>query len=286
MRDDEEKKILMRFRIIIPALFALSGAIASASDIAMDIRQTGIDTDHGGHFEIGLGYEYSSALSAEADGSSSQSNGIVVNLGGAYHYKGLFIEAALESYDGLNLGYQIVSNTDWSVDLLATSLSGDLSIGDESDNKTADQKLVERDSLYAGAGIRLTRYLGDYVLQGRIVSDIYKDNGVRASARAGRNWQLRNWNLHGIVSYDYASSKTMAYLVGITDEEATDQFVAYAPDAGSAISVELGAAYPISEHVVWNTRLLHTQYSDEVSQSSLLAEDQFTGFRTTLNYVF
>lgn len=276
----------MQLRFILPAMFALWAMMASAGDIAMDVRQTSIDSEQGGYFEIGIGYEYSSSIDAVADGSSDQSSGGVINLGGAYYYRGLFIEAAMETYDGLNLGYQVVGNENWSVDLLASSLSGDFTIEDEASTLSADQQLVDRDSLYNGAGIRLTRYLGHTVLQGRLVDDIHNGNGLRASARLGRNWQLRNWNLHGIVSYDYASAKTMEYLVGITDEEATERFVAYKPGAGSAVSLELGAAYPVSEHVVWNTRLLHTQFSDEVSDSPLLVDDHHTGFSTTLNYVF
>ena len=276
----------MQLRLTLPVMFALWAMMASAGDIAMDVRQTNIDSAQGGYFEIGVGYEYSSSIDAEADGSSDQSSGGVINLGGAYYYKGFFIEAAMETYDGLNLGYQVIGREDWSVDLLASSLSGNFSIEDEANIASADQQLVDRDSLYNGAGIRLTRYLGQTVLQGRLVDDIHKGNGLRASARLGRNWQQRNWNLHGIVSYDYASAKTMEYLVGITDEEATERFGAYQPDAGSAVSLELGAAYPVSEHIVWNTRLLHTQFSDEVSDSPLLVDDQHTSFRTTLNYVF
>lgn len=276
----------MQLRFLLPVMFALCAMVASAGDIAMDVRQTNIDSEQGGYFEIGVGYEYSSSIGAEADGSGDQSSGGVVNLGGAYYYRGFFIEAAMETYDGLNLGYQIVANENWSVDLLASSLSGEFTIDDESSTKSADQKLIDRNSLYNGAGIRLTRYLGDTVLQARLVSDIYKDNGVRGSTRLGKNWQLRNWNLHGIVSYDYASAKTLEYLVGVSDEEVTERFSAYKPDAGSAVSLELGAAYPISENIVWNTRLLHTHFSDEVSDSPLLVDDHFTGFRTTLNYVF
>lgn len=276
----------MQLRFLLPAMLALWAMVASAGDIAMDVRQTNIDSEQGGYFEIGVGYEYSSSIGAEADGSSDQSSGGVVNLGGAYYYRGFFIEAAMETYDGLNLGYQIVANENWSMDLLASSLSGEFNIDDESSAKSADQKLIDRDSLYNGAGIRLTRYLGNTVLQARLVSDIYKDNGVRASARLGRNWQLRNWNLHGIVSYDYASAKTLEYHVGVSDKEVTERFSAYKPDAGSAMSLELGAAYPVSENIVWNTRLLHTQFSDEISDSPLLVDDQYTVFRTTLNYVF
>lgn len=276
----------MQLRFLLPAMLALWAMVASAGDIAMDVRQTNIDSEQGGYFEIGVGYEYSSSIDAVVDGSSDQSSGGVINLGGAYYYKGLFIEAAMETYDGLNLGYQLVGNENWSVDLLASSLSGNFTVEDEASSASADQQLVDRNSLYNGAGIRLTRYFGHTVLQGRLVDDIHEGNGLRASARLGRNWQQRNWNLHGIVSYDYASAKTMEYLVGITDEEATERFVAYKPGGGSAVSLELGAAYPVSEHVVWNARLLHTQFSDEVSDSPLLVDDQRTSFTTTLNYVF
>lgn len=278
--------VSMGLKRLFPLFFLLLALVAKAGDIAMDVRQTSVDSHGGGFFEIGLGLEYISGINATATGEDDEGVGLELNIGGAYFYKGFFIEAAVESYDGLNLGYQVLGNQDWSIDLLASSLSGEFFLDSENRAKSADEQLVERNSLYNGAGLRVTRYLGDYVLQGRLVNDIYKDNGLRASARFGRNWQLRNWNLHSIASVDYASEKTTRYLVGITEAEATERFAAYQPDAGMALSLELGAAYPVNEHLVWNTRLLHTRYSDEVADSPLLTDDNFTGFRTTLNYVF
>jgi len=275
--------MLLRITLLLLSLLVLP---VSASDIAMDIRQNSVDAEGGGFFEIGLGFQYSSGVNKEAGGGDDEESSVELNLGGAYFYKGFFVEAAIDTYDGLNLGYQLVGDQEWSVDVLFSSLSGEFFLDSETKAKSAEAKLIDRTSLYNGAGVRITRYFNDYVVQGRLVSDIYKNNGIRASARLGRNWQLRNWNLHSIASLDYASAKTMRYLVGITNEEATPLFTAYRPKSGTAVSLELGAAYPVSEHVVWSSRLLHTQYSPEVANSPLLVDDVFTGFRTTLSYVF
>lgn len=259
---------------------------AHASDIALDVRQGQVDVESDWYFEVGVGLEYQSAIDARATGPAKSSSGGVINLGGALYYKRFFIEAAMESYDGLNLGYQLLADEHWQLDLLASSLSGEFYFEDDRKGQTADEKLVERESLYNGAGFRLTRRLGDTVLQARLVDDIYKSNGLRASVRLGRRWQRRNWQLHGIASVDYASAKTLEYLVGVGEDEATERFPAYAPDAGSAVSLELGAAKPLSQDVVWSTRLLYTRYSDEVAQSPLVTDDDYIGFRTLVSYVF
>lgn len=277
------KKMLISLLWLFPVLIAVI-ASARAADIAHDVRSGDGGQEQGGYFEVGVSLAYDHNPLAQLNGESNNNSGFGLELAGAYFYKGFFIELAHGTYDGLNLGYQLGANDAWKLDLIATSLDGSYTTGDDSDNP--DEALLDRDSLYNGAGFRLTRYAGPYVLQGRLVSDIHDNNGVSASARLGRNWQVRNWNFHSIASLDYASGRTLNYYLGVTDEEATARFPAYTAKHGTAVSIEVGATLPVSQNLVWRSAFMHTIYSDEVTDSPLFDRDNYTGLNTSLSYVF
>lgn len=261
---------------------------AHASDIASDVRQyTDSRQGNNSYFEIGLQANYHEQLFDTLSGKPENDAEIGLSFSGAYYYKRLFLEAAQGSYDGLSLGVQLINTDVWALDLLASSLSARF-IDDDPDNtnKTKDQILLERENWYNGAGLRLTTYVNEYVLQAKVVSDIYDDNGLTASLRLGRSWPWRNGSVHAIGSIDYASSDTVAYQVGVTEAEATERFGVYSPGAGLAYSVEIGTTFPLTERIVWQAAGRFTQLSDEYGDSPLLVDDEAASIRTSISYVF
>jgi len=257
-----------------------------AADIATDIREesTGPDTSDGGFFEFGV------SLNQFTDGEGLTA-GFAPVLGFAYRKRGFFAEFHINATDAENLGYNLWNNNRWSIDLLGISGSvsrrgRSLEIGDNSSDVRGDKAILNRPTLYLGTGIRLTGYFGNAVFQFRLLDDLINHNGVTSSARIGYNRQLKNWNVHGILIASYASKEANDFWYGVDDNKATERFTPYEPDSSFEFSTELGASYPINEHVVFRSILQFKPFSKEITNSPLIDSNFAVRSMTSLNYVF
>ncbi|MGI9295452.1 MAG: MipA/OmpV family protein [Pseudomonadales bacterium] len=265
---------------------------AIAADIASDVRSGGgvPDTSDGGYFEIGVAAGYLANPRVNDDDDEGWEVGL--SLAGGYRYKGFFVEASQGTFDGLNLGYNLWNNKHWSVDLLASSLNGDIDTdnADRIDNRLTeaqrDKELIDRDTFYSGAGIRLTGYYDDYILQYRFVTDTHGGNGVTSTARLGKSWQVKNWNFHGVVSAEYTSATTNRYWLGISAAEATTRFPEYDPGASVSFNAEVGVTYPLSKDWVFRSFARFGLLPDEQKNSPLADDDQWVLFLNSISYVF
>lgn len=266
----------------------------TASDIARDVRKANESPliENGGYFELGIGAKALNQVSVQEDPKDDKDTvyGIGFALGGEYRFKGLFIEASEGSLDGINLGYTLWNNATWQADLIAASVDGsfrsDNDIEETDTEEQRNKKLIERDTLRIGAGVRVTGYLNDHIIQYRLVGDTFDGNGFETSLRFGRHWQYQNWNFHGIVGASYLSAKASRYLWGISEDDATEKFAAYTPSAGVTLQAEFGVTYPMSEHWVFRTTTRYIQFSDEKSDSPLYKDDHLSAIFATINYVF
>ncbi|TVZ37933.1 outer membrane scaffolding protein for murein synthesis (MipA/OmpV family) [Alteromonadaceae bacterium 2753L.S.0a.02] len=244
----------LRFSVL-GFLLALSLTPAvNAADIAGDVQSAGVNlNEDGGYLELGagIGYVHNSYNTRQ----SQETRDAFADIDGSFVYrkKGFFIEIVQGTQDGLNLGYNVWQNPRWSVDLLGASmnqfydpdLDTDIKPGD--DEATRNEKLYNRHSFYLGTGVRVSHYIDNYVIQYRLVTDTLGGNGVVSTLRAGRGWQLRNWNFHGIVSASYVSAETNNYWFGVKDWQATEKYPAYSSDATLSFSLQFGLAKPITE---------------------------------------
>lgn len=270
----------------------MQSSVVLAGDIAHEVRNGGSSPGHNSYFELGavtyIHTEYKTPKNPEKEINTNA--GVSLIIGGAYHYKGLFLEAAYGSFDGLNIGYNLWSNNGWSVDLLAASVRGgltsdnDIKVGDS--DQIRSNKLLDRNTFYSGAGVRVTGYLGDYIMQYRLVSDTHGGNGISSSIRMGRHWQIQNWNFHGVAGIEYKSKKTNNYLWGISQAQATERFSEYEADAGFSPHAELGLAYPMSENWVFRTFARYEYLSSEAKDSPLVEKDYIVNLNVSINYVF
>jgi len=262
------------------------GNPAVAADIVTDVRaeSTGPDIRDGGFFEFGV------SLNQFTDGEGLSARFAPV-IGFAYRKRGFFAESHLSSTDATHLGYNLWNNNRWSFDLIG--LSGSVSrrgrsreVEDDSSDVRGDKAILNRPTLYSGTGIRLTGYFGNAVFQFRLVDDLINHNGVTSTARIGYNRQLKNWNVHGILSASYASKEANDFWYGVDDDKATERFTPYKPDSSFEFSAELGASYPINEHVVFRSILQYKPFSNEIVNSPLVDSDFAVRSITSLNYVF
>jgi len=269
------------------AITLLGASCAQAADIAAEIRKgaEGPDDSNGGFFEYGISTNYTKHL----DGPKSR---LTFSAAFAYRYKGLFVEAVHQGVDGLNLGYNIYSGEQWAMDVLLSSPGGtitnekkpdDPSVADEAEREFL---LTTRDSFYNGAGIRLTGYFGNAIFQYRLLSDVHNNKGIISSARLGYSKQIRNWNLHSVVSAVYTSAKTNNYLFGIEPEEATTRYPTYRLGSTFRYAAEVGVTHPITEHIVFRSTARYVLRAEDVANSPLADWKNAGVVNTTFSYVF
>lgn len=264
-----------------------------ANDIAKSVRDgRGNEAHEGGSFELGavMGYIHNPHTLTQRLYDDWHAD---IDASGEFRYKNFFFEASQGTQDGLNIGYTLWYNKDWSVDVLAASMIGSLS--DERDDdkikptdneEVRNKKIENRDTFYLGTGFRITRYINEYVLQYRFVFDTYQNNGVVNTLRVGRGWQYRNWHFSTILSAQYNSAKTNNYLFGISTNQATEQYSEFNADDGVSYSLLFNATRPLTEKWVMRAYVGGIKLSSDIKQSPLLEDNDFTVALLSFNYVF
>ena len=265
---------------------------ALANDITHSVRSAAdpIATTEN-YLELGIMFSAGNAPSFD-----NESNFIDVSwvVNGSYNWNGLFIENYSESGHGITFGYNAFNNDNWSLDLTVTTDWWQNNF----DNNGQYPGLNNKDySDPLTVGTRLTGYLGNNTVQFSIDQDATGEhNGTTVSALIGRNWQVRNWNFHGIVGVEYSSAQLNEYYVGVSAERAASSRFAHRQNAVSAyeagdsfsFSTELGVTYPISENWLFRATARAATISDELTDSPyyVVKESLSTSFRTSLSYVF
>jgi len=277
---------MKRFYLTLAATVLISGSV-QAADIGRDVRRgsNGPDYSNGGYLEFGIGV---TLRDYDRDSRSQAPLGFNINLAGAYRYKRFFFESSYGS-DGLTLGYSAWNNDRWAIDLIGSSAKGFIAPGetdiDYANSSDAERELavLDRNTFYNGAGVRVTGYFGNTIFQYRLVSDIHKNNGVTSSVRLGYSRQLRNWNFHSVVSANYASRKTSQYWYGVSEEEASERFPKN--NIGTTIKYvgEVGVTYPVTEKIVFRS----TAFYQKIDEKMAIKGNQLNGtVNATISYVF
>lgn len=294
----KEIRTALPTRVLLVACLAISIAAPTrlmARDIAIDItgQEAREATQNGGFLELGIGFSGGRRLLHQPDESQSEdfSLGISLNLSTGYRYNRFFIEATESSFDGLNAGFTLVNSGRWTVDFLLANLAGSVTVVSDAPpppetEQERNEAILDRDSLFIAAGARVTGYFGDNIVQFRLVSDWYDDNGISASARVGRQWQVGNLNFQALGGVRYHSQDFSQYLYGVSEEEQSVRFPAYDADDALIPEAEIGLRIPLGKDWVYSNRLRYRYYPETITDSPLVANNSDVTFNTALLYVF
>jgi len=256
--------------------------ISVANDISHKLRNaTEENNTTENYFELGLGAAIGVGPSLTNDDDKWKGLGIIIN--GSYNWNGLFIEKHGESRDPLLFGYNAYESEAWSFDLVVGPQFFSLNF----DDKFKDLDERTGSDMFGG---RLTGYLGDMVVQFNLKHDIGGySKGTSASALLGRNWQVRNWNFHGLLGLSFSDSHITDYYYGVNEAEAArSQFTEYNPGASVNFSAEAGVTYPITQDWVFRSTARFHKVSDVAMNSPLFETTRSTAMSlsATISYVF
>ena len=267
------------FSIVFGLLLCAQTTISSAADISRDVRTGREDEsiDHGGYLEIGFTAGYSGLPVVGAE-----TNYFNITLGGHYRFRRFFIDALVEGYNQFQLGLNLYSGPNWSVDLLgAASERGiDSNFSDELDT------FIDRPPAFNG-GLRATTYSGEFIAQLEALQDISDThNGFTLTGIFGRKWLVRNWNLHALVGARFQSGAVLDYQFGIDSDEATDRFPAYEADSGTTFVTEFGITYPINEYWVFRGTARWWEVPHSVFNSPFITGEDYLVATGSLTFVY
>lgn len=254
------------------------------ADIARQIRSGDSVEDlrqDGGYFEVGFGIGgVSHKLFKGGEGNHL---GLLGGVSAGYQWNGLFVELFQESEKRLVFGYNVLNNSNWSIDLVL----GPEHRGINKEQSQLFETLRKRQADLSG-GIRATGYFANDIIQFEVREELTnKHGGFTTSLLAGRSWQLRNTNTHAILGLHHSSSEVVDYYWGVNQSEASSTFNQYTAGASTGLSAEFGITYPLTENWVFRSKLKYFYHSDAVTNSPLLASDtpHRAVFSISFNYV-
>ncbi|NRA60202.1 MAG: MipA/OmpV family protein [Psychrobium sp.] len=270
------------------AVLATLSTSAFAEDISYSLRNSSSNINQdGGYLELGIGAEFSNTAHLTDTKDWSASGHLVLN--GRYQWKGLFIEAYGASQDPLTIGYNAINYKNWSFDIVSgpknTGVSGDLD-----DRFSGRFSGLDERKLDFMVGGRLTGYYDGAIVQFRVQKDVTnKHGGINATALYGKSWQLKNWNVHGLVGLAYNSKDVNDYYLGVNSQEAArTNFSEYKGKDSVIFTSEIGVTYPVSESWVFRATAKYAHKPKAIDNSPLWAKTQNNevSLISSITYVF
>jgi len=260
---------------IVTAVWLLNVSGTSiAGDIAREI-QLG-DSDNGGFAELGIVFQTARLpllgfTDQEPEGSRDTLNSLNIGIQGRLAFKGFFAEVIEDSFSDITLGYSVKNTDSYSLDFIASSSFNDI----ERNGYSGYESIEDREGDIS-LGFRSSFYNGDDIFQYELVSDAAGSHGgVMASVQYGRQYQLRNWNLHTLLGVRYFSEKVVDHYFGVTAAESTETLPEYSAKQGLMPTVLFGATLPLNEKWVFRAHSEYSYLPDSVSNSPLAQGDDF-----------
>ena len=255
--------------------------------------------ESGGYLEIGAAAYAERSIRARLDGEGRRPSdaGTGFYIAGAWRKGPVFIEGRRGGLDGASLGLTLWHDRGRALELLAAHLPGsvelsftvdddDDDVDAEADDRTRSAELLGRDQIVGTSGLRYREYRGDTLLQASAVIDWQHGNGLLVGLHAGRQWQLANWNLQGVVGLRGAGAALVDYLYGIDDDEATARFAAYRGENTVFGEADVGITRALGRNWILGSNLRVRYFGDGITDSPLVAADDALSAELGVAYVF
>ena len=276
----------MNIRLLVAPFLVLTSLSASAADIAREVVTSSDRSDGYAEFSFMLGTGREPLIGFNGKNSIEESDDQInfLNLGldARFRYKDVFIELVEDSFSNITLGYIVSTSNSGSLELIGTNVFDIV----ERDEIPGLESINDRDGDF-NLGFRSSTYRGDSVFQFELMADVSNAHeGVIGAVHVGRQKQIRNWNLHGLLGARLFSDKVADYYMGVSPDEATADIPEYRAKAGVLPSIQVGATLPLSEKWIFETQVQYTHLPDSISDSPLAQGDAIYAAQVGVSYVF
>ncbi len=220
---------------------------------------------------------------------------LIIGLPIDLYYKGFFLQSnnrrSIEWQHGSELGYQLITEKDWSLDILLKNyLIGyepDEIIKDNGETIPELEGLSDRDPAY-GLALRYSTFIENdlYTLD---IASLDVDNGGSSWLVEGFYSHLipyRNWDIYFGVGLTYYSSETVNYYVGVSEAEATPARPYYNPSGSFRVQAEIYAQYPIAKKWTFDAGITQSYFDNNFADSPLTKSQSSTQINVGVKYVF
>ncbi|WP_299944933.1 MipA/OmpV family protein [uncultured Microbulbifer sp.] len=249
------------------------------------------DDFQGGYLKVGYGYK------SEVGPSDDEAKGGTLFVSGRYQVKwGFFIEAASGANrldQSINVGFNFYNTEQWQFDLTSVRAHGRNKYGYGQPGFHQEEKIKSSEML----GLRATGLFENQLLQLVVApysfNDEYND-GVYASLFASNAWQIKNWEVYASAGLVYRSEEILDYYYSTTELQSQLDFPDYQAGAGIDFVGQIGASYPISENLLFETYYRYTNISSSITDSPIMKliiasperKEYITEFGVLFSYVF
>jgi len=276
----------VKFRLLTLLALALMSFYANAADIARAVVTSSDRSDAYAELKLSVITANIPAIGLNEHDSVEDSDDVETSLGieldARFRYKNLFLDFVADSFSNIAIGYSVHDSNTSSHEVLITNVFNDI----RRNNVLGFETITEREG-DANLGFRSNFYRGANVFQLELMRDVsHSHEGVIGSLQFGRQKQIRNWNLHGLIGARYFSDKVVDYYFGVSPDEAVAAIPQYTGKASVMPSIEIGATLPLSEKWLFKTRAEYYQFPDSLSDSPLVQGDKAYQAEIGVSYVF
>lgn len=193
-----------------------------------------------------------------------------------YQYKRFYIQAG-------DFGVNLIDEKNWEIDFgLGVNLVGDTDRG-ESRLLNNLPSLSYPVNAFLSAQYKTSIGLFKIKYNHEINN---KHNGNNSSISYAAPIFRGKWLFMPQIAYEYHSAEVVNYFFGITPEYATNEFQAYQSGSATAYQLSVLALYEMNEKWSFVGNIQTEKYSDEITNSPIVSDDQRTSVFAGLLYKF
>jgi outer membrane scaffolding protein for murein synthesis (MipA/OmpV family) len=241
-------------------------------------------------WQFSLGTFWVDATMTQLAGAKSEFSVPNLLIDAKIEYKNFYLNThSGDFYGGSDLGYQLVIEDGWGIDVILGSYqqSFDENGYYDNDDNVAELKGIKERKNDLSLGFAYYLNHGEFQTVAELVFDVFgESDGWLFHLDTTRNFELRNWDVWLNIGANYYSSAFIDYYYGIDADEATASRPEYVVNNTSSLYVQLQADYPIAENWVFSAGASGFLYSADIVDSPIVNSRHARVVFAGVKYVF
>jgi len=277
--------------VLLLMLFTLS---SSANDKKPLNESTVFNETFSWQGQVGLSLQQTNGIIAGIE-QEQLGNYLNISLLFDFYYEGFFIQSdhrrAHTHTLGAELGYQLIIEDDWELDIISKSYIAGFYPDDIIDNADKEIPILEglkNRSSGDGIGIRYSKYFENSTISLDVatLAPLSGSDGWIADLFYSHIVLYRNWDIYLNTGLTYYSDDVIDYYVGIDESETSALREEFTGHHSVKTQVEIFAQRPISKSWTFNVGLSLSHYFGDITDSPIVDRQNASQIMAGVLYVF